>query len=357
MSERTADAHRVLLAAGIVLALGAGAALLIYAADVFLIAFAGILIANILRTPSEWLSDRTRVGPNWYVGAVTVLLIVVLGLGAWLAAPRIIGQFGELAEGLTEALSAVQQRVESGLGINIGENLLPKAEDGGPPIIPMILGRVTGMISGALGAVVNIIVIVALGFYLALHSRFYFKGLVRLFPIKTRPRVAEIGEEVGTTLRWWLLGQLVTMTVVGVITTIGLWLLGIPLAGTLGLITGLLEFAPFIGPILAAVPAVLIAFTQSPMDALYVIVLYIVIQQIEGYLITPYVQQRAVELPPALTIFAQLLMGVLFGLFGLLLATPLVAAGMVVVRMAYIEDVLGDRGENGEAARMDAGPR
>ena len=139
------------------------------------------------------------------------------------------------------------------------------------------------------------------------------------------------------------------MAVVGLITTIGLWLLGIPLASTLGLITGLFEFAPFIGPILAAVPAVLIAFTQSPMDALYVIILYIAIQQIEGYLITPYVQKRAVDLPPALTIFAQLLMGVLFGLFGLLLATPLVAASMVIVRMAYIEDVLGDHGETSRA--------
>lgn len=355
MSEHGSQAYRVLVAAGIVLAIGAGAALLIYAADVFLIAFAAILIANILRTPSEWLSKRTQIAPNWYIGAVTVLLIVVLGLGAWLAAPRIIGQFSELAEGLTEALSTVQERVETGLGIDIEENLLPKAEDGGPPIIPMILGRVTGVISGALGAVVNVIVILALGFYLALHSRFYFEGLIRLFPINTRPRAAEIAEQVGTTLRWWLLGQLFTMALVGLITTIGLWLLGIPLAGTLGLITGLFEFAPFIGPILAAVPAVLIAFTQSPMTALYVIILYIAIQQIEGYLITPYVQKRAVDLPPALTIFAQLLMGVLFGLFGLLLATPLVAASMVVVRMAYIEDVLGDRRKDATTAGLSDG--
>jgi predicted PurR-regulated permease PerM len=349
VAGRGAEAHRVLVAAGIVLALGAGAALLVYAADVFLIAFAGILIANILRAPSEWLSEKTGIAPNWYVGAVTLLLIVVFGVGAWLAAPQIGGQFGELARSLTEALSAVQQRIEERFGIDIGGNLLQRTGDGTPPIIPMILGRVTGVISGALGAVANVVVIVALGFYLALHSRLYFEGFVKLFPIKARPRVAEIGEAVGTTLRWWLLGQLVTMTVVGLITTIGLLLLGIPLAGTLGLITALFEFAPFIGPILAAFPAVLIAFSQSPMDAVYVIILYTAVQQIEGYLITPYVQERAVNLPPALTIFAQLLMGVLFGLFGLLLATPLVAASMVIVRMAYIEDVLGDHGETSRA--------
>ena len=349
MTGRATEAHRVLIAAGIVLALGAGAALLIYAADVFLIAFAGVLIANILRAPSEWLSEKTGIGTNWYVGAVTLALIVVLGLGAWVAAPRIIGQFDELTESLTQALSAVQKWIEARLGIDIGEDFFPKTGDGAPPIIPMILGRVTGVISGTLGAVANIVVILALGFYLALHSRLYFEGFVRLFPINARPRVAEIGEEVGATLRWWLLGQLVTMAVVGLITTIGLSLLGIPLAGTLGLITGLFEFAPFIGPILAAFPAVLIAFSQSPMDALYVIVLYTAIQQVEGYLITPYVQERAVNLPPALMIFAQILMGVLFGLFGLLLASPLVAASIVIVKMAYIEDVLGDHGETSRA--------
>ncbi len=350
VTQRASDAHRVLRSAAIVLAVGAGAALLVYAADVFLIAFAGILIANLLRTPSEWLSEKTGIGANWYVGAVTLALLAVIGLVAWLMAPRIAAQFGELAQGLTDALGAVQKGIENGLGIDIEQDLLPARGDGGPPIIPMILGRVSGMISGALGAVVNVIVILALGFYFALHSRFYVEGFVRLFTIDSRPRVTEIIEKTGLTLRWWLFGQLITMVIVGILTTLGLWLIGIPLAGMLGLITGLFEFAPFIGPILAAIPALLIAFTQSPMDALYVLILFIAIQQIEGYVITPYVQQRAVSLPPALTIFAQLLMGVLFGLFGLLLATPLVAASMVVVRMAYIEDVLGDRGARPEAS-------
>jgi predicted PurR-regulated permease PerM len=346
---RAIDAHRVLRSASIVLALGAGAALLVYAADVFLVVFAGILIANLLRTPSEWLSEKTGVAPNWYVGAVTLALIAVITVAAWLMAPRIAAQFGELTEGLTDALSTLQQGIEDRLNIDIEEDFLPNMGDNGPPFIPMILGRVTGMISGALGAVVNVVVILALGFYLALHSRFYVEGVVRLFTIQSRPRVTEIVQETGLTLRWWLFGQLITMVVVGMMTTTGLWLLGIPLAGTLGLITGLFEFAPFIGPILAAVPALLIAFTQSPMDALYVLLLFVAIQQIEGYVITPYVQQRAIEMPPALTIFAQLLMGVLFGLFGLLLATPLVAASMVVVKKAYIEDVLGDRGERTSA--------
>jgi predicted PurR-regulated permease PerM len=351
VTERALDAHRVLRAAAIVLALGAGAALLVVASEVFLVAFAGILIANLLRTPSEWLSHKTGIAPNWYVGAITLLLIAAIALGTWQMAPRIAAQFSELTENLAEALSTLQDRIESGLGIDLEEDFFSGMGDtNGPPIIPMVLGQVTGFITGALGAVVNVVVILFLGFYLALHAHFYVEGFVRLFAVKSRPRVTEIVEEAGLTLRWWLFGQLITMVVVGVMTTIGLWLLGIPLAGTLGLITGLLEFAPFIGPILAAIPALLIAFTQSPIDALYVLILFTAIQQIESYLITPYVQQRAVRLPPALTIFAQLLMGVLFGVFGLLLATPLVAAGMVVMRMAYIEDVLGDRGDRGQRA-------
>jgi predicted PurR-regulated permease PerM len=344
VTERALDAHRVLRAAAIVLALGAGAALLVFAADVFLVAFAGILIANLLRTPSEWLSHKTGIAPNWYVGAITVLLIAAIALGTWQMAPRIAAQFGELAEGLADALSRLQEGIESGLGIDLAEDFFSNVGDqDGPQFIPMVLGQVTGIITGALGAVVNVVVILFLGFYLALHSRFYVEGFVRLFTIKSRPRVTEIVEETGVTLRWWLFGQLITMVIVGVITTIGLWLLDIPLAGTLGLIAGLLEFAPYIGPILAAVPALLIAFTQSPMDALYVLLLFTAIQQVEGYVISPIVQKRAVRLPPALTIFAQLLIGILFGLFGLLLATPLVAASMVIVRMAYIEDVLERR--------------
>ena len=132
------------------------------------------------------------------------------------------------------------------------------------------------------------------------------------------------------------------MIIIGVLTAVGLWLLGVPLALTLGLLAALLTFIPNIGPILAVVPAALLALLQSPTRALYVVLLYLGIQTVESYLLTPLMQKRTVSLPPALTIFAQVLMGILVGRIGLVLATPLTAALFVLVKMLYVEDILGD---------------
>jgi len=126
------------------------------------------------------------------------------------------------------------------------------------------------------------------------------------------------------------------------LTAIGLWIIGIPLAFTLGLLAGILNFVPNFGPWFAAIPAVLIAFMKSPQHALYVAVLYIVLQSVDGYILTPLVDRRSVELPPVLTITAQVLLGLAFGFVGILLASPLTAVAMILVKMLYVEDLLGD---------------
>ena len=141
----------------------------------------------------------------------------------------------------------------------------------------------------------------------------------------------------------WLGGRFGLMILNGGLTALGLWLLGVPLAPTLGLIAGLLNFVPNFGPWIAAVPAVLIAFLQSPQQALYVALLYLILQSIDAYLLTPLVDRKSVELPPVLTITAQVLLGLAFGFIGLLLASPLTAAAMILVQKLYVEDVIGDR--------------
>jgi predicted PurR-regulated permease PerM len=147
---------------------------------------------------------------------------------------------------------------------------------------------------------------------------------------------------MGTTLTRWVVGQLCLMLLVGILSLIGLHLLGVDHAWALGVLAGVLTFVPFLGPLVAAAVAVLVALATSPLLALYVALLYVGIQSLEG-LLEPLVQQRAVYLPPVLLISAQLAFGVLFGALGVILATPLAAASMVAVRMLYIEDVLGDR--------------
>ena len=150
-------------------------------------------------------------------------------------------------------------------------------------------------------------------------------------------------DKLGETLINWLLGKLFSMTVVGVLTALGLWALGIPLIGVLSLLAGLLSFIPNFGPILALIPAVLVALLEGPDQALYVAGLYVLVQAVESNLITPLVQQRLIEMPPALILVAQVLMGTLVGGLGVMLATPVVAILMVLVKMLYIQDGLGDK--------------
>ena len=146
----------------------------------------------------------------------------------------------------------------------------------------------------------------------------------------------------GSALKLWLLGQLVAMLIVGVLTGLGAWLIGLPSAIALGLIAGLFEFIPFAGPMLAAIPALLIALTMDTQTVIMTLALYTIIQQVEGNLITPIVQRQVVSLPPALTLFALIAMGLVFGPLGILFAAPLTVVTYVAMKQLYIRRVLGD---------------
>jgi predicted PurR-regulated permease PerM len=210
-------------------------------------------------------------------------------------------------------------------------------------------GVAGGVVSSTFGIIGNVAVVLGVGLFLAMNPSLYAQGIVNLVPFSRRPRTAAILSEVGIQLQWWFVGQLCSMISIGLLTFVGLSILHVPMAVTLGIIAGLMNFIPNFGPILAAAPAVLVAFaphgdqTQlNPALAGWVILLYICIQLLEGWVITPFFQQRAVELPPALIIISQVVFGLLLGPIGLILATPILATIIVLVRMMYMEDVLGD---------------
>ncbi len=205
------------------------------------------------------------------------------------------------------------------------------------------LTNVTGFFSSTLGAIGNFFVTILLAIYLATEPEFYIKGFTKLFPIERRERVKEIINTVIETLQWWLIGKAASMIFIGILTWIGLSIIGVPLALTLGLIAGLLSFIPNFGPIISAVPALLLAFIDSPITAVYVLALYVGVQLIESNVVTPIIERETVELPPALTIMFQLALSVMIGGLGLVLATPLLAVVMVIVQTVYIQDILGDR--------------
>ncbi len=204
------------------------------------------------------------------------------------------------------------------------------------------LSRITTIFSTTVGGALSLIAILFTGLYLAFDPTLYRRGVLRLAPLGMRRRAAEILDALETTLRGWLVSQSFSMTIVGLATTFGLWLLGIPLALALGLIAFLFTFVPYVGPIVAAVPAILVALTISPTQAMYVGLLYLGVQMVEGNLLTPLIQQRMIRLPPALTLAAQMLMGVLLGTVGVVLATPIAACCLVLAQKLYVEDTLGD---------------
>ncbi|MGE0082689.1 MAG: AI-2E family transporter, partial [Thiohalomonadaceae bacterium] len=178
--------------------------------------------------------------------------------------------------------------------------------------------------------------------YLAAEPDLYRRGMLRLLPIRSRAGAEALLDEIGGMLTRWMFGQFVSMSTIGLLTWLGLSLLGVPLAATLGLAAALLTFIPTIGPILAATPAVLVGFSVEPLLALWVVLLYLVVESLESYLVTPLVQRQVVHLPPVLVLGAQLLLAILYGLLGLFVAAPLAVAVMVLVKRLYVEGVLGD---------------
>lgn len=335
----TGFASRVLVALGLTVLVGAALLVAAFAIDVLLLTFLALLLALGLRDAAGWLSRRTRLSQSAALAAIVTALVVALCATVWLAAPSIGQQAQQLAQELPQSVAALERNLQqTGWGRWLLEQL-PSPQEIAPKL-RALLGRAPGVFSATFGALANLIVIVTLVLFLAFQLKVYRDGLLRLVPPSRRARAGEVLRELGRTLSLWLIGRIVAMLVIAMLTTIGLWVLGVPLALILALIAGLLNFIPNFGPIAALVPASLLALTQGPRTLLWVVVLYVAIQIVENYVLTPYIQQRAIDMPPALLIVTQVVLGVLLGFMGLLLATPLAAAVMVLVRMLYVEDFL-----------------
>jgi predicted PurR-regulated permease PerM len=197
-------------------------------------------------------------------------------------------------------------------------------------------------LQSTIAAVAGFLLIIFLAIYIAADPGTYHAGLMHLFPKQSRKRAGEILSAMATVLRKWLVTQLIAMAVIGAVTTVVLLALNVKAALALGVIAGLLEFIPTVGPILSAVPAVAMGFVDSPQKALYIAVAYMGIQFLENHILIPILMKGGVDIPPALTILAQALATLLFGFLGLMVAVPLMAATMVAVKMLYVEDVVGD---------------
>jgi predicted PurR-regulated permease PerM len=189
----------------------------------------------------------------------------------------------------------------------------------------------------------NAIVIVCLGLFFAGNPAGYRDGALRLVPLGGRDRARGVLDEMGRMLRSWLLGQLARSIVVALVLWLALQMLGVPGAHLLGLQAGVANFVPYLGPLIAALPVALAAMPLGLPAVAWVMAIYFIIQTIEGFVVAPLIQKEAINVPPAWTLFAIVILGAMFGIMGVALAAPLVAVGRLALMRFYVEDWLGDR--------------
>lgn len=344
-------ARSVLIAIGLI----AMAYLLWAGRDILFVAFFGLLVGIFLSFFTGLLHDR---GLHRLL-ALGIVLVTLGGLtaGAWaILWPTVSEQLSTVSRQLPETANTIADWLQQQYRAVTGASGQPQADleeefrarftqnVGG------LLGGALPVINTAVGALAGMLVVLMVGIYTAARPGLYRDGFLRLIPPHHRDRVGETLERSGHSLRRWMLGTLIAMTLVASMVALGLWILNVPAFLALAVIAGALEFIPIVGPILAAIPAIAVALTISPMTAVWVAILYTVIQQIEGDVVTPLVMRGAVRLPPALTVVFQALMAVIFGFLGLLLAVPLLAVVLVAVRTLYVEPLEENAGAHGASA-------
>lgn len=306
---------------------------------VILLVFASVLLATLLSVASRRVNHYLSIGYGWSLALVVVAIILaVAGIG-FAIAPAVSAQLSQVARGLPQALNSIVGGIAK---TSIGHMLVHRMAAGGSGG-NSFAGPLISTVGSLFETIGYIIFVIFMGIYLAATPDLYERGVVRLLPPERRARGKEILEALGHTLKYFLFGRLFSMCVIAACSIVGLWILGIPAAIALGLISGVLSFVPYAGSIASGVAPFLLAYLQDPIKGVYVIILYIGIHLLDGYVLVPLVQQRMVDLLPALTLTAQIVLAFLWGILGIAVATPLTAVLMVLIEMAYVEDVLEAR--------------
>lgn len=298
--------------------------------DVLLLGFGAVLVAILLSAGAERVQKLLPVG--WSLAlAITLALLVGVTAGATvLLGGQTVAELSELWNQVPAILETLDQRVDLG----VIEDWIAGRVGNAVEAESVVYG-ISGMTMIVFGTVGGILLVLAGGFFLALDPRSYRGAFLRLFPVNMRREARECMDAVALSLRFWLVGQLIAMVAVAVLTTAGLLMLGVSTAIALGAIAGLLEFIPYAGPIMSAVPAIAVALTDSPQTALWVALLYLAIQQVEGIVLLPLIQRQTVDLPPALTILSVVAFGILLGPLGVILAAPLTVAAATLIRVLW----------------------
>ena len=307
-----------------------------YLFGVVLIAFGAVILAMLVRLGAQPFT-RFLSAPEPLALAVSGLLILlVIGGTGFLFGSQIANEFQDVVRRAVTAASSIQASLK---GSDFG-NFLLEHVTGSDVSVTAVVSNFLKISTAFLEAVV---IMVISGAYLAVQPDLYRRGLIWLFPPRAHAAAAEIIDGIGEALRLWLLGQLIEMVLIGALSTFAVWIIGVPSPLALGLIAGVGEFIPYLGPLLAAIPALLVAITKSPEAALWTALAYLVIHQVEGNLIAPLIQRRMVMIPPAVMLLGIVSITYLFGAVAIIFAAPIVVVIFAAVNLIYVRDTLGER--------------
>lgn len=303
--------------------------------EVWVLVFAAILFAIILGSFAGQIERYTPLTSPWSLMLAIAMVALLAAAFMLLLGFQIKAQFASLFDELPQYVTAIGER----LGIDdleqqVAEAMEVASTDAG------LIGLVTEYTATTISAFTSFALILIIGVYLAASPKHYLHGVLKLVPDPYTARAEDALVNAGHALRRWLAGQLIIMVIVGTLVSIGLTVIGLPSSLALGFLAGVAEFVPILGPILAAVPAILVAFSEDRETLFWVIGLFVAVQQLEGYVITPLVQKKAVQLPPVLTILSIVAFGILLGLSGVVMAAPLAVTLMVAVERLYVRETL-----------------
>ena len=324
--------------------------------DILLLLFLAVLLAVFLDALRDAIRARFRLGERAaFALAVFITLLVLYGVGA-LVVPAVVEQTRQLVARLPEHAAAWQRRLSAlverfpALGPFIGPDSQSEAITRAVGQAEGFMGGLFPKVFGLLTGFIDVVAVLVMGLYLAMHPKTYEDFIVSVTPPRYRVAVRDVILSIIRTLRAWSLAQLITMTVLGVLSAIGLWALDVPYWLTFGIFMGVAAIVPFFGTIISTLlPALFVLGGERGLSgALLVLLLGVVVHLIQGYFVAPLVMQRGVHLPAVFSIMAVLVLGKLFGAVGLLVAVPLLAVVMVLVRKVLIERVYGDAGTKEE---------
>ena len=329
------EATRVTRAILIAISLVALAVIVWKLSVVVTVAFGGVIGATLLRGLALPLGRRTGLAERWSLVLTIIGLFALVSALSWLFGQQAAEQIAEMQQLIPQAIDRLRTVLRSsGDGSAVIDSIKKVSTD----------SKTISSVGLAAGAVVlgigDIVLVFFLSIYFAFSPREYLDGLLRLLPPIRRPQVKTVLMTAGDALRKWLLAQLAAMVVIGLLVGVSMGLLRVPLALLLGALAFVFEFVPVIGPIVFTIPGVLVAFTQGPAKAFYVLLVYIGVQQLESNIILPLLQRWAARLPPAVTLLSVVVGGILLGPTGVIVATPLAVVAMTLVEHLYVENTL-----------------